>query len=456
VGGRFEIHDLLRRYAAHHLSADAAAATRRRHLNYYLDLLARLQPWPQDTGENAVLERLEAELGNIRAALAWSLQNPAHAAQGLRLARDLDFFWGLRHVDEGCHWLARLLAVPAESVDPHLRASALTVAGNLERNRAAKPEKVRALLMESVAIQEALGDEEGRARTLCTLGLVELGYARNNVDEAAVYFREALSLAEVLGNKWAICCALSGLGQVALKRGEMERACAFWEQGLPVAKEIGDRYWVATLLMELGEAALAQAAWNKARAYLQEAMAVHGKIRNEAGMADTRHFLGELARAEGQYEAAAHYYEKNVAVHRKLGASVVRVGFELCNLGQAYVMLGWIDRAATCLHEVLQLADGRHGLALRRAVLDTVANLASHQQDGACAARLWGAAEALSTGAPNGGSIADRRAHDHFTALARKQVGESVFDAAWRKGREMEPDHALEMALAFVTVLFGQ
>jgi hypothetical protein len=70
--GRYEIHELLRQYAAEKLyaSRDAATSARDRHGTYYM---AALQRWGTDLTSarwEAASVELEAELGNIGALCA--------------------------------------------------------------------------------------------------------------------------------------------------------------------------------------------------------------------------------------------------------------------------------------------------------------------------------------------------------------------------------------------------
>ena len=57
-------------------------------------------------------QRLEAEFDNLRAALTWSLLEPAELESGLKLAAALarSSFWNGGYSVEGCEWLDTLLA----------------------------------------------------------------------------------------------------------------------------------------------------------------------------------------------------------------------------------------------------------------------------------------------------------------------------------------------------------
>ena len=73
--GRYEIHELLRQFAAEQLAAAAEqAAVRRRHAAYYLTLAEAMAATSAGPEQAAALARLEREHDNLRAALAWCLE----------------------------------------------------------------------------------------------------------------------------------------------------------------------------------------------------------------------------------------------------------------------------------------------------------------------------------------------------------------------------------------------
>ena len=73
--------------------------------------------------------------------------------------------------------------------------------------------------------------------------------------------------------------------------------------------------------------------------------------------------------------------------------------------------------------------------------------MAGARGQGARAARLWGAAEALreSIGAPP--TPEARPYYKRSTAAARAQLGEAAWEAAFAEGMAMSPEEAAEYAL---------
>ena len=89
--GRYRLLDTVRQYAAGQLDAlgpAAADGARTAHRDYYLALAEAAAPQLVAADQAAWLDRLDAELGNLRAAIAFSLTQP-DPEPGLRLAASL-------------------------------------------------------------------------------------------------------------------------------------------------------------------------------------------------------------------------------------------------------------------------------------------------------------------------------------------------------------------------------
>ena len=121
--------ETVREYGLEQLEASGEeSASRERHAAWVLALVERAEPelWRGD--QQTWWERLEAELPNIRAALAW-FEQARDAERAQRLASSAATFCWLRgHLREGQDWLRRALALPGET-SPAVLSSALIGAG---------------------------------------------------------------------------------------------------------------------------------------------------------------------------------------------------------------------------------------------------------------------------------------------------------------------------------------
>jgi len=125
---RYGMLEMIREYASDLLSrSDEAQAVRRRHAEYFHTQAeaSRRAIWAGQSAE--WLERLEVEHDNMRAALAWLLENDADGC--LRLATAVNPFRELRgHLTEARRFLETALE-RNHTASAHLRASALLSVG---------------------------------------------------------------------------------------------------------------------------------------------------------------------------------------------------------------------------------------------------------------------------------------------------------------------------------------
>jgi predicted ATPase/DNA-binding CsgD family transcriptional regulator len=251
---RYGMLETVREFGLEQLEASGEdEATCRAHAAWCVGLAERF--WESFVAEFSAflewLDRIEADLDNVRAALAW-LERTGDAAGVLRLAGALSEFWLFQsHRHEGRGWLERALD-PARSatVPATVRARGLRAAGLLAVYQGDYAE-ASALGTESLALWRDLGDRQGTALALHVLGFVDL--AQGDYDQAVVHIGEAQALFEALGNRWWTAGVRSDiLGRAVYGRGDPAGAAAILEDALAVYHELGDRLNTALTLNYLG------------------------------------------------------------------------------------------------------------------------------------------------------------------------------------------------------------
>ena len=109
---RVDLLQTVRAFARERLEASGQwESTARRHAQYYLALVEELTPRLRSVEFLVARSRLEAELDNLRAALAWSLSRSSSRDQGdvrigFRLCQEMSWFWyACGYPAEGRRWL---------------------------------------------------------------------------------------------------------------------------------------------------------------------------------------------------------------------------------------------------------------------------------------------------------------------------------------------------------------
>jgi tetratricopeptide (TPR) repeat protein len=383
------------------------------------------------------LDRLEAELGNVRAALA------STSPEGrLRLGTALSWFWQLKnHLPEGAGWLEQALR-EVEKTTPE-RARALGAAGRLAFY-GGDAAKGRERLEESADLLQRLGDERDLAETLTYLG-VTAGVV-GDTDTALVAGERAVSTAAATGDDWLHALALWGLGMNYLlgRCGppDAESAAPLLEQSVALFRKTGDTWGLAGPLFYLGRTARAVGDLDAAQRFMSESAALTRGVGEMFRLNLALHGLGDMALAQEQWSAAAAFYAEAVEVSRELG--------EASWLPDAQVKLALTELGEGKPADATELL--REGLAGYRAsgdaegllwVLEGFSHIAAQAGDPGRAAILLGASKTRHRG---GGF--DLEGRDQLEASVRDELGPDAFEDASSKGAAMTPETAIDYALA--------
>jgi predicted ATPase/DNA-binding SARP family transcriptional activator len=430
--GRYRFLETIRQLAQECLLASGEVETaRQRHAEYYLRLAETAEPHLEGPDQGPWSDRLERELDNLRAVLAWSTEqpNPGPAGKavevGLRLSAAMRRFWYVRgYATEGRDWLERLLLLADGDLPERplasktVRARAFHTAGRLawwqgEGNVA------QTLYQQGLCLAQETGDRDLIARLLQGLGAVanylgEFGPAKQRLEES-------LAIARELGDRRMIALLCNSLGMTAIEQGDYERARPLLEGSLRFYREVGDRAFAKHPLINLGSVSTLQGDYAAASVCLEEALTICRELGDQGHVAIVLEYLGSLARHQDDLETARAHHTEALRLHRALGnrGELVR---SLTGLGCAEVMTG--EKAAGS------------GEAAGRWF--------------ARGARLFGVAETLYRATGWVVWACHRADYPRCVAAARAALGEDAFAAAWEEGRAMPLEAAVEYALGEV------
>ena len=414
---RFWMLETIREYALESLAQSGETEPLRKlHAGYYLALAEQAEPKLRGPEQRIWLERLEVEHDNMRAALAWSLSEPAatgavnedkESSQGIallavRLAGTLGLFWKVRgYASEGREWLSRALS--ANGAGPtELRAKALTAAGRLAFVQSDFP-TARSLYEEGLAIWRDAGDKVGIAQSLNNLG--NLAFHQGDYAMARSLYEESLATCRELGDKRGIVQSLNNLGVVALGQRDYGRARELLEESLAGLKDLGDRQAIGTSLDNIGNVAFSQGDYDGAKELFEESLALERELGDKEGSARALAHMGKVALRRHDNDVRA-LFEESLALRKELGD---KVGISKCLAGLA---------ATGC-------AQGKPEWG----------------------ARLLGAAEAILQRVGAQLDPDDQSEYEYYVELARCKLDEAQFAAAREQGHAMAEEQAISYAL---------
>src|SRR6185437_15638740 len=271
LGPRLRMLNTVREFVAERLAARPdAGEVGRRHAAYYRALAERADRPLRDTGEGEWLERMQAEAGNLAAAVRWYL---AHDPGPLpHLFRILWLFWTERDREhEGRPWVERLLPL-AGTLDPQARAELAWVAAVLAvdtgDDTAALVARERlapllagiqdpflhavsqlamawslpiagdldgALREVAASLEELRGQDEPVFTAIAAFGVGSLETALGRHDDASRHLREARDLAQRFGGDWLSAGCQAELGILEVLGGRLDEARALLDQALDLS-----------------------------------------------------------------------------------------------------------------------------------------------------------------------------------------------------------------------------
>jgi len=312
---RFTMLETVREFGLDRLTVSGEdRLIRTRHAAYFAGLAEVLRPGIDGPDQVRTVARLEAEQDNLRAAMAWAIEQ-ADAATALRLTANLWKFWLVRsRQTEGRDWLERSLAVPGDA-PADTRLEALFTAGMFARQQG---DYGRAVLHgeEGLALARASGTSFHVARSLSLLGLV--AHSRGDLVRARSLFEEARGLVREAHDAHVEAMILNNLGDTLAAVGDLAGALACYEESLAIWRPRGDSWGIGLALLNLGQMALRSGDAQRAGELLKEGLPMSVELGDRARIADYLNAIGRLAAAAGQWSSAARLLSAAAARYQSL------------------------------------------------------------------------------------------------------------------------------------------
>jgi predicted ATPase/class 3 adenylate cyclase len=261
-----------------------------------------------------VLDRLEEEHDNLRAAIGWALETDA-AETALCLTASLWRFWQMRgYLAEGLERVTQALALPHSREHPVERADALSAAAGLAY-WLADAARSRSLYEEEIAARRELGDRTGLAEALYgisfTWAIIDLA-STEAADRARGYITEALGIYEDLGDTAGIGKCLWALANVDWGAHDLDAAREHALRAAEAFEAVDDRFNLGWACYTLGLAALAELdrgprpdQVEEARMRLTEALRIFDEAQDVTGYALVLDAFAVLAAHLGDRARAA-------------------------------------------------------------------------------------------------------------------------------------------------------
>jgi tetratricopeptide (TPR) repeat protein len=281
-------------------------------------------------GSLVLLNLIEDEIYNVRAALAWTAK---HDVQATLLLFTALFKWSVQrgsYADaEGL--IDEVLNLPGASAHTIPRVKILLSVAH--RGVSLGTKRRQAYAQEALALSRELGYPKGEANAIHVLGIVASGLGDWNA--ARNYLEASLPRYQTLGDLLESAGVLAGLSEFAVATGDFSQARVLAEQSLAAARHGGFNYpWPYGILANL---ALGEGDMDSARALMEQVLAAARPGRRYSTLLYALTSLGDIATRQGDFVAAHAFLDEAFVLLDKIGDPDERSSYywQLAALAQA-------------------------------------------------------------------------------------------------------------------------
>jgi predicted ATPase/class 3 adenylate cyclase len=329
---RFFMLQTIREYAEERLAEDPdASEVRRRHTEAYRALAEGLAPTLMGPERKTSLDRLQREIDNFRAAIAWAIGAGA-TETGLRLGAALWRFLQMRgYLIEAHGELERILAMPGAAEHGGRYAAALEAAAGIAYWRG-DVAATQAHYAGALAIWRALGDEREIANATFNLSFGAWMEDPGNADAAAILalLGESAAIYRRLGDKRGLAKSLWATADVqAFIRKDYDVARATSYEALALFREVNDAFGLGWNLHQIGSFNIKSQNLEAARRELEEGLALFAKAGDVTGLVVLIGDFARLSAASGDLLRGVRLAGAAAAMQRKSGANLAKIVDEL-------------------------------------------------------------------------------------------------------------------------------
>lgn len=318
MGGRFQLHELVRQYAFERLRAARGLwqSAGEDHSAYFCRYLKEREKNWDDRRQREVYSEIEADIQNIEAAWKWALDQSRLDLIGQALESLCNYYdWSGRIgageaasrtasecldviSKQGGRDATDVLFVRVRALTWHGRfgddykvafQEASAILGQLEDvGHDTRFEKAQLLLFEgvmgqwsdphrawqlcsqSLALYEALGDEAMKSAAVHWLGFI--AWILGDFDQALSLCQQSLASYRSAGNPSGIAGSLDLLAKVFREKGQLEEAEQCNRESLALARELGLRIGEGEFLVNLAHTLICKGEFVEAQAQAQESL----------------------------------------------------------------------------------------------------------------------------------------------------------------------------------------
>ena len=407
---RYRMLETIRQYAREQLvTSGEAAAVARRHLGFFAAMAEAAAPDLRGPAMVDWLDRLDAEIENLGAALEWGLE--AEPDLAVRMAVSLLDYWIARvpSPDNDARIVAAVAAARALLAGPpeptrEQRISVTRLLGRAARKWSLSGRSDVAIGWAEEAVRLAKTIDDPQAMIDATLGYTTARIFTGARGDIEGWLREVIAQASAIGDWFSIAFATSGVA-VSLGSFDMVDVEELMTLGAEAAHRSGNPHVIALTAMGQGNLLARNGRLDEARERLQEAIDRFSELGDEWLASACRSEIAHVTRRSGDLAGALALYRVTLP--------------------------GWVR-------------SGNRGAVAHQ--IESVAFIQIQRGLSTDAGRLLGAAAAVREIAHSPMIRAEQMEHDGWLDRLRDSGGPAV-DAAIEAGRRLSMNEAVALAI---------
>ncbi|MEN8172038.1 MAG: tetratricopeptide repeat protein [Chloroflexota bacterium] len=387
--GRYQIHELLRQFAAEQLEKKVGDIQQAQvdHANYFIQFLHQRSKDVAGGRQREALLEIKQELDNIRAAWLWAVaavdadalakgseplglyyQYLGGYLEGLTLfsqaaevlnaqpqseVRDLALlgvlmYQGWYHLRFGRYQGTEACMVQMQTIYQRLKIPPLP--GNITDPNAplsfvalARGDYAAAVEYAEQVRQVAELQKHAINRQFAYHLLAEANLGLGEYEVALVFAQQAYAQALISGDRWFMAYILNNMGQIAVALGDKKMGKTHFQASYEIRQSFDDPEGMALALINLGNIALKEGSFAEAEEHYQRSRGIYQDINDKGGLAAANQGLGIVFNQQDEVALSQSYFQQ--ALHLAVDIDYRRVLFSLMvHIAELLWKLGQIER----------------------------------------------------------------------------------------------------------------
>jgi len=366
--GRFDLHELVRGYAAAHLAKEPEeeASVQEHHSRFFLSLVGEVGMDLHSNRQKEALARLSSELANIRSAWTWAVDHNHIGLLG-EAAQSQWYFFELRNYYREAEAMfghaadvvrRNLVGQQAEITEAEREKHASALGKFLMHQayfamRLGQIDEADALCQASISLLRPIDEPEALAHALTYYAV--LNWTIGKLDLAWRLLQESLPLSKEHGSPWQIALFTGMLGNLVYERGEYEHSYRLLKEALERSQAIGDPRLIGFISAYLGRTALKLKRTAEVEGVLWEAAQITQESGDRFGYGLILEQLAMVAQAKMDFTSSEQLFEASVDLFREIGDAWY-LSKALTSWGDFRQSLGELTQAAELFRQAIRLS----------------------------------------------------------------------------------------------------